>query len=114
MAAPKAKKSSPKKPVTEVADTSNLPSGLTVKTIEITGNRKIEKDAIIQKLVTKTGDEYSAQHIREDVEALFKMGYFNDIEVSRNVTGKDVTLTYKVLEKPSIAEITYEGNSEVK
>ncbi|WP_246845446.1 outer membrane protein assembly factor BamA [Bdellovibrio sp. NC01] len=112
MAAPKTKKSSQK--TAEVVDTSNLPSGLTIKSIEITGNRKIEKDAIIAKLVSKVNEEYSAKNVREDVEQLFKMGYFNDIEVSRNVSGKDVSVTYKVLEKPSIAEIAYEGNSEIK
>lgn len=113
LAAPKAKKSSQKKP-SEVVDTSNLPSGLTIKNIEITGNRKIEKDAIVAKLTSKVNEEYSAKHIREDVEALFKLGYFNDIEVDRSVAGKDVSLTYKVLEKPSIAEIAYEGNNEIK
>ncbi|MGZ3772636.1 MAG: outer membrane protein assembly factor BamA [Pseudobdellovibrionaceae bacterium] len=89
-------------------------AALTVKKIEVVGNRKIEKDAIVAKIVTKIGDEYSAAHIREDVEALFNLGYFNDIEVDRQVSGKEVTLTYKVVEKPSIVEIVYEGNSEVK
>lgn len=115
----KAKKSSRKKSAKKgttnpQVDTVDLPSGLAIKAIEITGNRKIEKDAIIAKLSSKVGEEYSAKHIREDVEALFKLGYFNDIEVSRTVTGKEVAVVYKVLEKPSISEITYEGNSEIK
>lgn len=93
---------------------SSVPSELVINKIEVVGNRKIEKDAILTKISSTVGKPYSAQHIREDVEALFKLGFFNDIEVDRNVVGRDVTLTYKVLEKPSIVEITYEGNSEVK
>lgn len=89
-------------------------SGLTIKSIEVSGNRKIEKDAVLTKILSKVGEEYSTQRIREDVETLFKLGYFNDIEVDRQANGKDVSLTYKVVEKPSIVEIAYEGNSEVK
>ncbi|HWU43607.1 MAG TPA: outer membrane protein assembly factor BamA, partial [Bdellovibrio sp.] len=110
----KSKAQTPEKSPSVPDEAENAHSGLTIKTIEITGNRKIEKDAITAKLISKIGDEYSAPHIREDVEALFKLGYFNDIEVNRTVTGKDVALTYKFLEKPSVAEITYEGNSEIK
>ncbi len=97
-----------------VQESAPVSSGLTIRNIEVSGNRKIEKDAILTKLVSKIGSEYATQNIREDVEALFKLGFFNDIEVDRQVNGKDVTLTYKVLEKPSIIEIVYEGNSEVK
>lgn len=87
---------------------------LTIKTIEVVGNRKIEKDAIKAKIVSKVGEAYSLAHVREDVEALFNLGYFNNIEVDRQVLAGEVALTYKVIEKPSIVEITYEGNSEVK
>lgn len=94
----------------EVSEKSNLK----IKAIEVSGNRKIEKDAILSKLVSKVGETYSAQSIREDVETLFKMGFFNDIEVRRQVTGSEVVINYKFLEKPSVTEILYEGNDEVK
>lgn len=98
----------PEKPVEPVAE------DLTVKAIEITGNKKIEKDAIAAKIMAKVGNAYSADTVREDVISLFKLGYFYDIEVNRKVEGKQVTLTYKVSEKPSITEINYDGNSEIK
>ncbi|MBV2169534.1 MAG: outer membrane protein assembly factor BamA, partial [Bdellovibrio sp.] len=109
-----AKKKTAKAKAPTQASAASVSSGLTIKKIEVSGNRKIEKDAILAKILSKTGEAYSAQHIREDVEALFKLGFFNNIEVDRQVSGKDVVLTYKVLEKPSIVEIAYEGNSEVK
>ncbi|WP_374079441.1 outer membrane protein assembly factor BamA [Bdellovibrio bacteriovorus] len=113
-AAPAKKKTNKKNTPVQAAVAAPVSSGLTIKNIEVSGNRKIEKDAILTKITSKVGESYSTQHIRADVEALFKLGFFNDIEVDRQVSGKDVTLTYKVLEKPSIVEITYEGNSEVK
>ncbi|MFS4460391.1 outer membrane protein assembly factor BamA [Bdellovibrio sp. HCB2-146] len=87
---------------------------LTIKAIEVTGNKKIEKDAILAKITSKVTEAYSTDAIRADVNALFALGYFNDIEVDRQIVGKEVVLTYKVVEKPSITEITYEGNSELK
>lgn len=89
-------------------------SGWRIKAIEVTGHRKIEKDAILAKIGSKVDMPYSASVIREDVIALFNLGFFNNIEVDRQTSGGAVTLTYRVLEKPSIAEIVYEGNSEVK
>lgn len=109
-----AKKASSKKKVPVSAVASAPATNLVIKNIEVIGNRKIEKDAILTKITSKVGDAYSTQSVRADVEALFKLGFFNDIEVSRNLAGQDVTLQYKVLEKPSIVEIAYEGNSEVK
>jgi outer membrane protein insertion porin family len=88
--------------------------GLTIKAIEVAGNKKIEKDAILAKITSKVTEPYSADAVRDDVNSLFKLGFFNDIEVSRQVVGKEVILTYKMVEKPSITEITYEGNSEIK
>lgn len=111
----KRKKAAPKITTTP-SSTAELAvaSDLSIKAIEITGNKKIEKDAILAKIVSKVGSTYSSATVREDVEALFKLGFFNDIEVDRQISGKEATLTYKVLEKPSIVEIVYEGNSEVK
>ena len=93
---------------------AEVPADLIIKAVEITGNKKIEKDAIAAKIMSKVGAVYSADTIRADVEALFKLGFFYDIEVNRNVEGKQVTLIYKVSEKPSITEIVYDGNSEIK
>lgn len=105
----------PAKPAPTVAAETEAPvSGLRVSQIKIQGQRKIEKDAIEARLKTKVGSAYSAEMIREDILAVFKSGFFYDIQVSREVKGNDVVLTYTVVEKPSVGEIVYEGNSEIK
>jgi outer membrane protein insertion porin family len=85
-----------------------------VTKIDIKGNRKIEIDAITAHIKTKVGDNYTDEQIREDVVALFKTGFFYDIKVDRKVDGTNCTLTYDVVEKPSIAEIVFVGASELK
>lgn len=109
-AAPVKKKTTQSQPVPQV----EAPASYIIKSVEVTGNRKIEKDAILAKIKSKPGAEFSTEQIRRDVEALFNLGYFNDIEVDRQVADNEAVLAFKVLEKPSIAEILYEGNSEIK
>lgn len=88
--------------------------GLTVSAIEVEGNRKIEKDAVLARLKTQVGGPYTDGLIKEDVTSLFKSNYFYDVQVYRDISGSQVTVIYKVVEKPSIAEIVFEGNSELK
>ncbi len=108
------KKRSQPKAATQVAKTTESQGQLVIKEIKVVGNKKIEADAITEKLVSKVGSAYSKDRIREDVVALFSLGFFNNIEISRDVAGGNVVLTVKVHEKPSIVEIVYEGNSEIK
>lgn len=89
-------------------------SGGRVVKVEVRGNKKIETDAVMARLVTKVGEEYSTDKVRQDVEALFRSGYFYDVRVDRQGSGNELSLVYSVLEKPSIMEINYSGNSEVE
>jgi outer membrane protein insertion porin family len=96
------------------ARSANTGSNLKIKSFEVTGNKKIEKDAVLARITSKIGEPYSDAKVRDDVLNLFKTGYFYDIEVNRQVQGNEVVLTYKVVEKPSVAEIVYDGNVELK
>ena len=88
-------------------------AGLKVGTLTIRGNKKIESDAVSARLLSKTGDDYTPEKIRQDVDALFKTGYFYDVRVDREVAGGVANLTFFLVEKPSITEIAYNGNSEI-
>ncbi|MFN7729378.1 MAG: outer membrane protein assembly factor BamA [Bdellovibrio sp.] len=87
---------------------------LTVSQITVEGNRKIEKDAVLARLKTQVNGPYTDAQVKEDILSLFKSGFFYDVQVYRDVVGAQVGVTYKVLEKPSVAEIVFEGNSEIK
>ncbi len=89
-------------------------SEATISKVSIEGQRKLEKDAILARIKSKEGSPFSKDQVSEDVQQLFKLGYFNDIEVHKTTTGNNVELTYKVVEKPSISEIVYQGNNEIK
>jgi outer membrane protein insertion porin family len=90
-------------------------AGKSVGVIETQGLKRIENDAAIAKLVTKPGKILTAESIRSDIQALFQMGFFDDISV-RASAGKapnTVDLTYVLKERPVISKLTFEGNERI-
>lgn len=94
--------------------TSSFAAEKFISQIQIQGQKRIEKDAILGKIKSKTGEVVREERIREDILQLFKTGYFSDIQVHRDETDQGVLLTYQVVEKPSIGELVFEGQSELK
>jgi outer membrane protein insertion porin family len=98
----------------------------TIREIVISGQRKIEKDAILNRIKSVVGKPLSREQVREDIQNLFKSGFFNDVIVSTSKAGVDpksnvkpgetdsLKLEYKVVEKPSIGELKFEGINELK
>jgi outer membrane protein insertion porin family len=81
----------------------------TITAIEVLGNRKIESDAVRQKLHSRVGDPLSKDLVREDIRTLFSLGFFEDVSVLEEGSEKGLKLIFKVKEKPTIAKIDYEG-----
>jgi len=87
--------------------------GPVVQKIQVKGNKKIETDAVIAKLATKQGSGISGEKLRQDLDVLFKTGFFYDVKIERDNVEGGVQLTYNVVEKPSVVEITFAGNNEI-
>jgi len=81
--------------------------------VVVSGNRRIESSAIINAIKVKTGDRLFEDRIDEDVKAIFALGYFTNVQASREETPKGTVLTYTVTEKPVLREIVFEGNKEL-
>jgi outer membrane protein insertion porin family len=87
--------------------------GPVVQKIQVKGNKKIETDAVIAKLATKQGSGISGEKLRQDLDVLFKTGFFYDVKIERDNVEGGVQLTYNVVEKPSVVEIIFAGNNEI-
>lgn len=85
-----------------------------VSRIVVKGNRRIEKDAILGVMQTREGEILAPAHLREDLKAVYKMGYFTDVRLDVNETPEGRILTVFVKEKPAIREIMVDGNSKLK
>lgn len=78
--------------------------------IRIEGNQRIEADAIQRVLQVKPGQTFLPKAISDDLRAVFKMGYFDDVRVTTEDLPEGRRVTFVVTEKPTILGIGISGN----
>ncbi len=84
----------------------------TVTSVEVKGLRRIEEGAVKAKLAQKTGETLSQEKTAEDIKTIYKMGYFDDVNVFLEPFEGGIKVTYKVKEKPTIIKVDFQGNKE--
>ena len=82
-----------------------------VKDIRIEGLQKISEGALLNYLPVNIGDELDDIRIKESIRSVYSSGFFKNIEFRKDDSG---ALIISVLERPSIASITFEGNKDIK
>jgi len=78
--------------------------------ITVTGNKRIESDAILGIIDIKTGELYNPDLLSQKLKKVFKMGYFKDVRIDRKTRDKGIEIIFDVLEKPSVRKILFKGN----
>ncbi len=82
-----------------------------VKDIKIEGLQKISEGALLNYLPINIGDTINDLKVKESIRSVYSSGFFKNIEFRKDVSG---VLIISVLERPSIASITFEGNKDIK
>ena len=88
--------------------------GERVAEIRITGNKRIEADAIRARIATKPGDRYNAAQVAEDVRQIHALGFFSNVKVSAEDTPQGRILTFDIQENPVVRQITIAGNDKIE
>jgi len=81
-----------------------------VDDIRVNGLRRISAGTVFNYLPITVGDRIDEKRTQEAVRALFKTGFFKDVRLDRD---GDV-LVVEVVERESIADITFKGNKAIK
>jgi len=81
-----------------------------VDSIEVIGNKKITIGTVFSYLPINVGESLDTERTPELIRELYSTGFFDDIELMR----RDNTLVIKVVERPSIAEVNFEGNEDIE
>ncbi len=89
--------------------TSQALDSFVVKDIRVDGLQRISAGTVFNYLPIKIGDKLTEQKSQDAVRALFKTGFFRDVNLERD---QDV-LIVKVVERPSIAGIKIVGTKEM-
>lgn len=81
--------------------------------VRVLGTRRVGSDAVEVKLKSMAGEPLSAKLVREDIHAIYAMGYFEDVTASVSEetegTGGGV-LTFIVREKPVVKKLAFKSN----
>lgn len=81
-----------------------------IDSIDVIGNKKVEKEAILEKIASKPGMVLDNFLLKKDLEKIYSMKYFENIEAHQEMVNGLNVLQFKLKEKPIITKITFEGN----
>lgn len=88
--------------------------GKRVGALEFIGLKRIEKDAVTNKIGLKVGQILDAASVRTDIQNLHGMGYFDEIGVSaERMEADQVRLFYEFKERPVISSVEFQGNERL-
>ena len=77
--------------------------------VEVSGNQRIEADAIKRVIKTQPGDIYNLKNLSADLKAIYAMGYFDDIQIDTETRRDGIIVTFKIKEKPTIRKVRFSG-----
>ena len=78
--------------------------------IEVSGNQRIEADAIIKVVKTQPGDLYNPKNLSADIKAIYALGYFDDIKIEAETRPNGIMIDFMVKEKPTLRSVKFSGN----
>jgi len=87
--------------------------GVRIDRVVIAGNQRVEDEAIRVKLKAAAGKPYSDQLVDDDVRAIYKMGFFDDVRATADRENGQWVLTYDVHERPYVRAVKIEGNKKI-
>ncbi|HEY5461185.1 MAG TPA: POTRA domain-containing protein, partial [Deferrimonas sp.] len=88
-------------------------AGFRVEAIEVRGATRVAPDAVRKAMSTQIGQELDLEKVRQDVKAIYRMGYFRDVTFASEEVPGGYRLIVIVAEKPIVSTVQIEGNKDV-
>ncbi len=87
--------------------------GKTVTAITITGMNKVDESTIRGVVKIMPGDTLAADKVKQDLQAIYDLGYFFDVVANFAEVPEGVQVLYTVMENPKLTDIVVKGNTKV-
>ena len=87
--------------------------GKLIRRVVVVGARRVDPDDVRATMKLGRGKICTDPQVSRDARALWNMGYFDDLAIESDPLGDGIKLTIRVLERPAIRKVTYDGNDEV-
>lgn len=88
-------------------------AGKTVTAVKITGMSTVGENAVLAAVKTKVGDKADPETVKQDLQAIYEMGYFFDVVANFTEVPEGIQVVYTVMENPQLNEIVIKGNTKV-
>lgn len=90
------------------------PQGRLIQAVNIEGLQKVPETFVRARLRTKAGSTYDEAEVRSDLRRLIESNRFSGVDATYRVEPDgQVTVTFRVQEKPILSQVQFEGNSHV-
>jgi len=101
--------------ITEIAEkvASKVNQQQRIAEIRIEGNERIGDDAILAQIKSSVGSILNPKAVRQDIRAIYNMGYFEDIRVEAKDSPQGKILIFYVKENPIVQAIEIKGNRHI-
>ena len=88
--------------------------GEIIQSLKIVGNKRIDESTILYYIRSKPGTVLSKSKISKDIEQVFSLGQFKDIQVNTKDGIEGLELQFIVEEIPSIGDVEILGNVKIE
>ncbi|PIQ96906.1 MAG: outer membrane protein assembly factor BamA [Nitrospinae bacterium CG11_big_fil_rev_8_21_14_0_20_56_8] len=87
--------------------------GETIRSVEIVGNKRVDEPTIRYYIKSKVGTPLSRSQIRRDIEQIYSLNQFKDIQVETHSTPDGVQVVFRVEEILAIGDVRIEGDDKI-
>jgi outer membrane protein insertion porin family len=85
-----------------------------INKIEITGNQRVEEDAIRIHITQQIGQPLDPNAVDADLASIFRMGFFSGVSDRIEQQGSQTVLIYHVKERPQITDVKLYGMKAIR
>jgi outer membrane protein insertion porin family len=85
------------------------PAGRPIGQIQVSGNNRVEEEAIRVYIKSMIGEPLDEEQVDRDIRAIYNMGFFKNVEARVTEENGRTVLTYWVSERPLLREVRIEG-----
>ena len=88
-------------------------TGKKIRSVQVrySGAKTVDEARIRNLMSVKTGDEFSAEKLDDDIRSLVESGLVDDVKMSGEESGSGMKLIVEVVTRPALAGVGFAGNT---
>lgn len=92
---------------------TRAPEGQIVLDIVVRGHIRVDPEVIRSRTRTKAGNPLNRKTLADDIRTLWRLGWFEDIQVEWETVPDGIRLIWAIRERPTVSEIAFQGNDDI-